>query len=253
MVPDFEARSRPKGTTRWRKRSGASEVARALALLTQRGPVRARGGVFIRSRPPSCAGDRTFRMGTKMGGIGHLAGLFGEFGVDGRNLPPAKSRGNSGTDLEGRRVTPMRPMADSRRGAVAGQLRREPWRTNAETVAIITAGIGGIYLRPNWASRGGEMARGQGFVKVQSSQITWFSLPAAQADRVAGLRETCRKPRWKGRERRQKGEKGDKKRGVGGPVSALACSSARSRNAPPSSSIGDGSAPGPCRARPYNL
>ena len=69
MVPDFEARSRPKGTTRWRKRSGASEVARALALLTQRGPVRARGGVFIRSRPPSCAGDRTFRMGTKMGGI----------------------------------------------------------------------------------------------------------------------------------------------------------------------------------------
>ena len=170
-----------------------------------------------------------------------------------RACPPANSRANSGTDLEGRRVTPMRPMADSRRGAVAGQLRREPWRTNAETVAIITAGIGGIYLRPNWASRGGEMARGQGFVKVQSSQRTWFSLPAAQADRVAGLRETCRKPRWKGRERRQKGEKGDKKRGVGGPVSALACSSARSRNAPPSSSIGDGSAPGPCRARPYNL
>jgi len=70
----------------------------------------------------------------------------------------------------------MRPMADSRRGAVAGQLRREPWRTNAETVAIITAGIGGIYLRPNWASRGGEMARGQGFVKVQSSQINVVQL-----------------------------------------------------------------------------
>ena len=128
-------------------------------------------------------------------------------------FPPAESRANSGTDLEGRRVTPMRPMADSRRGAVAGQLRREPWRTNAETVAIITAGIGGIYLRPNWASRGGEMARGQGFVKVQSSQITWFSLPAAQADRVAGLRETCRKPRWKGRERRQ--EKGRRRSGIG--------------------------------------
>jgi len=44
-------------------------------------------------------------------------------------FPPAKSRANSGTDLEGRRVTPMRPMADSRRGAAAGQLRREPWRT----------------------------------------------------------------------------------------------------------------------------
>src|SRR5215469_9484219 len=27
----------------------------------------ARGGVFIRGRPPSCAGDRAFRMGTKMG------------------------------------------------------------------------------------------------------------------------------------------------------------------------------------------
>ena len=45
------------------------------------------------------------------------------------HFPPAKSRANSGTDLEGRRVTPMRPMADSRRGAAAGQLRREPWRT----------------------------------------------------------------------------------------------------------------------------
>ena len=119
----------PKAATRWRKRSGASEVARALALLTQRGPVRARGGVFIRSRPPSCAGDRTFRMGTKMGGIGHLAGLFGEFGVDGRNLPPAKSRGNSGTDLEGRRVTPMRPMADSGRGQLPVNSGSEPWRT----------------------------------------------------------------------------------------------------------------------------
>jgi hypothetical protein len=31
--------------------------------------VRARGGVFIRGRPPSCAGDRAFRMGTKMGGV----------------------------------------------------------------------------------------------------------------------------------------------------------------------------------------
>ena len=31
--------------------------------------VRARGGVFIRSRSPSCAGDRVFRMGAEMGGI----------------------------------------------------------------------------------------------------------------------------------------------------------------------------------------
>jgi hypothetical protein len=29
---------------------------------------RARGGVFIRGRPSSCAGDRAFRMGTEMGG-----------------------------------------------------------------------------------------------------------------------------------------------------------------------------------------
>jgi hypothetical protein len=44
------------------------QVPGTLALLSQRGPRRARGGVFIRSRPPSCAGDRALRMGTKMGG-----------------------------------------------------------------------------------------------------------------------------------------------------------------------------------------
>ena len=38
--------------------------------------VRARGDTFIRSRPPSCAGSRAFRMGTKMGGIGRCFLMF---------------------------------------------------------------------------------------------------------------------------------------------------------------------------------
>jgi len=72
---------------------------------------------------------------------------------------------------------------------------------------------------------------------------------ACRPRRLTGSR-ACEKP---AENPAGKGEKGDKKRGVDGPVSALACSSAQSRNAPPSSSIGNGSAPGPCRARPYNL
>jgi hypothetical protein len=69
VIPESRAErllTPPKRLFAGERGSGASKVPGALALLTQPA-VRARGGVFIRARPPSCAGDRALRMGTEMG------------------------------------------------------------------------------------------------------------------------------------------------------------------------------------------
>jgi hypothetical protein len=96
VIPESRAERllSPIAATRWRKKSGASKVSRALALLTQRGRPCSRrclhpqSSAIVRRRPGLQDGyqngwDRTL--------LSHLAGLFGEFGVDGRNLPLALS------------------------------------------------------------------------------------------------------------------------------------------------------------------
>src|SRR5262249_24693679 len=54
-------------------------VGKILRVLAPNAGVRPRGGVFIRSRPPLCAGDRVLRMGTEMGRIGRCFRILLEY------------------------------------------------------------------------------------------------------------------------------------------------------------------------------
>jgi len=76
FIPESQAERRltPSGYSLAKEGSCASEVPGALAQPTRPRPVI--GCVFIRSRPPSCAGDRVFRMGMEMGGIGGCFLMF---------------------------------------------------------------------------------------------------------------------------------------------------------------------------------
>jgi hypothetical protein len=97
VIPESRAEQllSPKAATRWRKRSGASKVPRALALLTQRGRpcsrrcLHSQSSAIVRRRPGLQDG---YQNGWDQTLLSHLAGSFGEFGVNGRNLPPARSQ-----------------------------------------------------------------------------------------------------------------------------------------------------------------
>ena len=94
--------------------------------------VGARGGVFIRGRPPTCAGDRAFRMGTEMGGARGCFRILLEYLVNSAWMDGSSSSGESANFPERRERTNRRERRAGGADEIVGR-RFGLYRATAET------------------------------------------------------------------------------------------------------------------------